>query len=102
MKLAEALCLARSAPEDGTPFVAVLACGFTPHLFQTFLAAHLQQALPTRRVVVECGLFADTAGTLEGAARQSAQAVILPLEWADLDPRLGFRGAGAWCAAAIR
>jgi HAD superfamily phosphatase (TIGR01681 family) len=102
MKLAEALCLARSAPEDGTPFVAVLACGFTPHLFQTFLAAHLQQALPTRRVVVECGLFADTAGTLEGAARQSAQAVILPLEWADLDPRLGFRGAGAWSAAAIR
>lgn len=102
MKLAEALSLARSAPEDGAPFVVVLACGFTPHLFQTFLAAHLQQALPTRRVVVEPGLYADTAGTLEAAARQNAQAVVLSLEWADLDPRLGFRGAGAWSASAIR
>jgi FkbH-like protein len=57
--------------------------------------------MPTRRVVVESGLFADTAGTLESAVRRDVQAVVLPLEWADLDPRLGFRGAGAWSAAAI-
>lgn len=101
MKLSEALSIARSAPDDGAPFVAVLACGFTPQPFHTFLAAHLQHRLPARRVVIEPGLFADVAGTLENAARQEAQAVVLLLEWADLDPRLGFRGAGGWSAAAI-
>ena len=62
----------------------------------------MQQALPGRRVAVESGLFADTAGTLENAARRNLDAVIVPLEWADLDPRLGFRGAGVWSAAAVQ
>ncbi len=101
LKLTEALRLARLAPENGTPFAVLLACGFTPNLLRTFLIAHLQRALPTHRVTVEAGLFGDTAGTLEAAASQDAQAVILALEWEDLDPRLGFRGAGAWSADAI-
>ncbi|MBZ5724545.1 MAG: HAD-IIIC family phosphatase [Acidobacteriia bacterium] len=82
--------------------MAVLACGFTPLHLETFLTAHLRQALPGRRPAVESGLFADTAGTLEGAAGRSADAVIVPLEWADLDPRLGFRGAGAWGSGAAK
>jgi FkbH-like protein len=102
VKLSEALRLAQSVPDKGVPFVAVLACGFTPLHLQTFLTAHLQRALPARRVIIESGLFADTAGTLEGAARRNADAVIVPLEWADLDPRLGFRSAGAWGADAVK
>jgi FkbH-like protein len=50
----------------------------------------LRLALPTRSIVLRTGLYGDLAGTLENA-RERPDAVLVVLEWADLDPRLGWR-----------
>jgi FkbH-like protein len=99
VKLSAALALLQGARHYPHPFSVTLACGFTPLHVQTFLAAHLQSALPGRRVEIKTGLYGDLAGTLEransGAANESA-AVAVAIEWPDLDPRLGYRGLGGW------
>lgn len=96
MKLAEALSIVRNAPVEGTAFHVVLACGFTPLHLQNYFAAYLQKAMPDRRVDIETGLFEDALGTLTAFSRSQAQAGVLILEWADLDPRLGYRHLGGW------
>ena len=99
MKLTEALRILQQAPKNASPFRVTLACGFTPLHVQTFLAAHLQQRLPDRLVTVSPGLYGDVLGT--SSSVKDADGVALPLEWADLDPRLGYRGAGDWGPAAL-
>jgi hypothetical protein len=42
-----------------------LACGFTPLHLETFLAAHLRNLCPDRRVELQSGLFGDLVGNLE-------------------------------------
>ena len=96
MKLAEALSIVRSAPAEGAMFHVVLACGFTPLHLQNYFAAYLQKAMPDRKVRVETGLFEDVIGTLTAFKDGQAQAGVLVLEWADLDPRLGYRHLGGW------
>ncbi|HLH39840.1 MAG TPA: HAD-IIIC family phosphatase [Bryobacteraceae bacterium] len=96
MTLTEALRQIKRAPVDSQPFRAVLACGFTPLHLSTFLAAHLQRRLPSRAVDVICGLYGDLAGTLRKSAGKNPSAVAVALEWADLDPRLGYRNLGGW------
>ena len=96
MKLAEALSIVRSAPAEGAVFHVVLACGFTPLHLQNYFAAYLQKALPNRKIHVETGLFEDAIGTLATFKDNQAQAGVLTLEWADLDPRLGYRHLGGW------
>ncbi len=96
MKLAEALSIIRKSPEDGLDFNVLLACGFTPLHLGNYLAAHLQKAMPARKVNVKTGLYDDVAGTLEQFVRAEGQVGVLALEWADLDPRLGFRQLGGW------
>src|SRR4051794_34423025 len=96
MKLAEALSIVRSAPAEGAAFHVVLACGFTPLHLQNYFAAYLQKAMPDRKVHVETGLFEDVTGTLTAFKDSQAQAGVLVLEWADLDPRLGYRQLGGW------
>jgi FkbH-like protein len=98
VKLTEALRILQNAPKNASPFHVALVCGFTPLHVQTFLAAHLQQRLD-RPVTVSTGLYGDITGTL--ASIKDADGVALPLEWADLDPRLGYRGAGDWGARAL-
>lgn len=96
MKLAEALTIIKSAPADAVEFPVLLACGFTPLHLQNYLAAHLQQAAPARKVRVQTGLYDDVCGTLEQFAQTGGPACALALEWTDLDPRLGFRQLGGW------
>ena len=98
MKLSDALKTLQAAGiEGGRPYVVGLVCGFTPLHLETFLAAHLQQHLPDRKVTIKAGLFGDSAGTLEALTQyERTSAVAIALEWQDLDPRLGYRGAGAW------
>jgi len=96
VKLAEALSIIRNGAGDGPAFPVLLACGFTPLHLGNYLGAHLQQALPTRKVQVKTGLYDDVAGTLEQFAVSEAQAAVVALEWADLDARLGFRQLGGW------
>jgi FkbH-like protein len=97
----EALRIVQHAPSDAEAFDVVLACGFTPLHLQTFLRARLQQRLALRSVNLVCGLFGDIAGTLEGASTMPIHSVAVPIEWSDLDPRLGYRATGSWSPAAI-
>ena len=97
MTITEALKITQTAPRDARPFAVTLACGFTPLHLQTFLTAHLQQALPDRKVVTATGLYGDLAGTLEGVSgEQLPDGLVVAMEWADLDPRLDYRSAGGW------
>ena len=101
MTITEALKITQAAPRDARPFAVKLACGFTPLHLQTFLAAHLQQALPDRKVTITPGLFGDLAGTLESlSGAPPLDAIVIALEWADLDARLDYRSAGSWGLAA--
>jgi len=93
VKLSAALEILQGARHLPNPFSVTLACGFTPLHVQTFLAAHLQSALPDRRVDVKTGLYGDLAGTVE---RASSDAIAIAIEWPDLDPRLGYRSLGKW------
>ncbi len=95
MKLAEALSIAQKAPAEGTTYSVLLACGFTPLHLQVFLRAHLQVALSGKKVEISTGLYGSLADTLEQITG-SAEAVSLFVEWADLDPRLGYRSLGGW------
>ncbi len=100
MKVAEALKILQAAPRNAPEFRIGLACGYTPLHVETFLGAHLQQRLGERRVTIATGLYGDLAGTLEAWKEANLDGIAASLEWADLDPRLGFRGAGAWGPAA--
>jgi len=94
MKLVEALQVANAPQEGGRPFHVLLACGFTPLHLETAVKAHLRLALPDRSIGLRTGLYGDLAGTLE-SAHERLDAVMLVLEWGDLDPRLAWRSAGA-------
>jgi FkbH-like protein len=96
VKLTEALRILQRAPKDAASFKVLLACGYTPLHMQTFLTAHLQTALQQRRVELIAGLYGDVPGTLARASEAGLHAIAVPLEWADLDPRLGFRQLGGW------
>jgi len=102
VNITEALKITQSAPRDARPFAVTLACGFTPLHLQTFLAAHLQQALPDRKVVIASGLYGDLVGTLQGTNEASLpDGLVVALEWADLDARLDYRSAGSWGVDAV-
>lgn len=97
MKLIDALELSKKPVAKGArSFHVILACGFTPLHFRTFLAAELQERLPGRRVSIETGLFGDLAGNIERLQTIAADAFVVVIEWSDLDPRLGIRGLGGW------
>jgi FkbH-like protein len=97
LNLIEALDLSRRpAATDASPLRVFLACGFTPLHLQTFLLARLRQLLPDKRIEIKTGLYGDLAGTLERLDPAGFDALILPLEWSDLDSRLGIRTLGGW------
>lgn len=96
MRLTDALGILHKRPTDSPQFHVRLACGFTPLHVQTFLAAHLQLALPARRVEADAGLYGDLIGTVEGLAGSTLHAAAVVIEWSDLDPRLGYRHTGGW------
>jgi len=99
--ITEALKITQNAPRDARPFAVTMACGFTPLHLQTFLAAHLQQALPERKVVITCGLYGDLLGTLQTVTEAALpDGVVVALEWADLDARLDYRRAQTPAAGA--
>ena len=103
MKLTEALKVLQAASGSDSPaFPVLLACGFTPLHLQTFLAAHLQSALPGHHVTVQTGLYGDLDGSLAGAGSGGPSAVVAPIEWPDIDPRLGWRQLGGWGPAELK
>ena len=103
MNLIEALELSRKpAPDSAVPLRIFLACGFTPLHLQTFLLAHLRQLLPANHLEIKTGLYGDLPGTLERLNPADLHAVIVPLEWSDLDSRLGIRILGGWQAGDLQ
>ena len=93
MKLVEALQIANANRDDGAPFHVLLACGFTPLHLETAVKAHLRLVLPDRNIKVRTGLYGDLPGTLENAP-DDLDAILVVMEWGDLDPRLAWRSAG--------
>ena len=97
MTLIEALeRLKMPGPEGGRLRRVRLACGFTPLHLETFAAAHMRVADPTNQVVIETGDYGDLAVQLETMACADLDTVLVVIEWADLDPRLGIRALGGW------
>jgi FkbH-like protein len=98
MKLAEALRLVAQNPAAGASdtLQVALACGFTPLHLQTFLAAHLRTLYPQHRIDIVAGTFDDIPGTLRSFAADRYDAIVLVVEWADIDARLGLRRLGGW------
>ena len=97
VKLIEALQLIDQPRENMPAALQVgLACGFTPLHLQTFLHAFLLKRRPEGRVEIQTGLFGDLQGNLERFADQHFDICVIPLEWADLDGRLGWRSLGRW------
>lgn len=94
MTITESLEIQRRAQAFGNRFEVQLACSFTPLHLKTLLAAHLQNAVLQRRVVVSEGTFGDLVGAIENCGTAAALAVVI--EWQDIDPRLKYREGGAW------
>jgi len=101
MRVTDALKILNDAPKTGKPFEVALACGFTPLHLQIFLAAYLQQALPSRRVTVSTGLYGSLARTIEEEAERGARNLAIAIEWMDLDPRLGYRASAVWDSSTL-
>jgi FkbH-like protein len=97
LKLIEALeIVRRPIPPDGRRLRVFLACGFTPLHLQTFLTARLRESLPTASVEIQVGVFGDLLGNIERALAMEIDALVVAIEWADIDPRLGIRSLGGW------
>ena len=102
MNLIDALeILKQPTSQSDAPFRAFLACGFTPLHIRTFLAAHLRQRMPQRKIEVQTGLFGDLTGNIERLDASGHDAVVAIIEWQDLDPRLGVRNLGGWRAETL-
>ncbi len=101
MKLVDALTIAAGNPVEGAGavFRTAFVCGFTPLHLQTFLVAELRQRFPAHHIAVTTGLFDDIPGTLQDLRGGTFDAIVLVLEWADIDARLGLRRLGGWSPA---
>jgi len=105
MKLLEAIRIVQApAPEGAEPMSLALACGFTPDHFLTLLAAHVRAGKSKRILKTSVGRFGDLVGNVERLAALSGtanEAIVVPIEWTDLDERLGLRRLGGWLPEAF-
>lgn len=99
MKLLEALKLVAAARRRQSTVQLRLAAGFEPLHLPTFLVAHHAQRFSDARLEVHTGLYGDIVGTLRAATGQ--EVVVVVLEWADLDARLGLRATSRWSGPAV-
>ena len=95
MRLEEALQIAGQTGGSHERRVQLL-CGFTPLHFQSYVKAYLRLRFRADAIRIHLGLYGDLEGNLQRAMAQVTDGTIVALEWADLDPRLGFRGSGGW------
>jgi FkbH-like protein len=101
MKLLEALQIVRAPRfKTGRKLAVSVVSGFNPLHLITFLDAELRLRHVDRSPTISSGLYGDFWGNLE-RARAGDDAVIVFLEWADFDPRLGIRSFGSWAPSAL-
>jgi FkbH-like protein len=96
MTLAQAFALVRQRERTIRRRRVFLVCGFEPLHLGTFLRGHFAQRFPDQAADLKTGLYGDLDGTLVAAAGSQSEAAAVAIEWSDLDPRLGLRGAGGW------
>ena len=104
MTLVDALRIVNARAPNATRRRFTLACGFTPLHLKIFLAAQLTERTSSERIDVEVGVFGDVSGTLQKLLDNPPDGVAVPLEWSDLDARLGWRSTHGWrsdCTADI-
>jgi FkbH-like protein len=92
--LREALNLLRGGDEQADPSEASLvgiACSFTPLHLETFVRAYLTRERPGATVRAMTGIYGDLPGTIDQFVETGVDSCVAVLEWADLDPRLGWR-----------
>jgi len=94
--LVDALRIVNARTPNETRRRFTLACGFTPLYLKIFLAAQLTERTVSERIDVEIGVFGDVSGTLQKLLSQPSDGVAVPLEWSDLDARLGWRSTHGW------
>jgi FkbH-like protein len=93
LKYAEAVEIVNRLTFDGSGREVLLACGFTPHVLEIYLRAHLSISSASRPVSVRTGLYGNLASTLSEAMKRPPEAAAVIVEWSDLDARLGIRHA---------
>jgi FkbH-like protein len=97
MNFLSALELIRCQVLDGTtPRKLFLACGFTPVYLPVFINAELIALQPSRKNEIKSGLFGDLLGNVQRGRASDCEALLVVVEWSDIDPRLGVRTLGGW------
>jgi FkbH-like protein len=93
--LRDALALLRADGEReaaGT-YTVGLACSFTPLHLETFVRGYIARKRPDVEVSAVEGIYGDLPGTVDQLAGAQIDSCVAVIEWADLDPRLGWREA---------
>lgn len=94
MNLAQAMKrVLEGAANSGEQFTVLLSCSFTPQHLGTFLAAHLFERLPGRKVAIRPGAYGDLLSGLRQIEASDFNSAVVVIEWADLDSRLGLRSS---------
>jgi FkbH-like protein len=96
MNLLSALELIKRQIPDGAARKLFLACGFTPLHLLVLVNAELILLQPSRKNEIKSGVFGDLPGNIQRAVAGDSDAVMIVVEWPDLDPRLGIRTLGGW------
>jgi FkbH-like protein len=94
--LKEALALLRGAGDrevDGGTHTVGLACSFTPLHLETFVRGYIARVRPGTAVGALSGIYGDLPGTVDQLVAADLDSCVTIIEWADLDPRLGWREA---------
>ena len=94
--LREALGLVHASGQragEAAPHRVGLACSFTPLHFETFVCAYLARERPDLSVATVTGIYGDLPGTIDSYLEAGVDSCVAAIEWADLDPRLGWREA---------
>ncbi len=93
MTFSEALAMVRANASrgDGHVLRLHLAAGITPNHLMTFVVAHAARRCPNRRVACSAGEYGDLVEAIAADEAEHAHAVLVVMEWSDLDPRLGLR-----------
>src|ERR1700691_239717 len=101
MKLLEALEIVREPQSlEAKPFVICFLCGFNPLHLETFLNAEVRRRMG-RKPEIRTGLYGDFWGNLDHVLETERDVVVISVEWADLDPRLGIRSLGGWSPSTL-
>ena len=94
MKLTEALAANRvnSLRDSAAPLTIHIAAGFTVTSFLTFVTAFASIRMDDRKIIAQSGPYGDIVAAARSAS--GADIMIVVIDWADLDPRLGLRRYG--------